>query len=161
MTHLWRICFVCLGNIGRSPLAEHLFRHLAKQKGVAGRYETTSAGTSSRYVGYPYDEHLVRLAACHGVIYQGFARQFQRSELESLDLILAMDGQNWAFLTAMAGSPEQQEKIHLIREFDPQGGKFVAVPDPYQQGQEKYEDVYEMIARSVLGLIEHLELGAI
>ena len=161
MTHLWTIGFVCLGNIGRSPLAEHLFRHLARQMGVDDRYETTSAGTSSRYIGYPYDERMVRLAASHGVKYQGFARQFQRSELESLDLILAMDSQNWAVLSAMAGSPEQQEKIHLVREFDPQGGKFTGVPDPYLQGQEVYEEVYEMIARSVWGLLEALEQGMV
>jgi protein-tyrosine phosphatase len=156
-----RIGFVCLGNIGRSPLAEHLFRHLARQMEVDGCYETTSAGTSSRYVGYPYDEHLVSLAARHGVRYQGFARQFQRSELEALDLILAMDRQNWAFLTAMASTPGQQEKIHLIREFDLQGGKYASVPDPYQQGPEKYEEVYELIARSVRGLLETLETGSV
>jgi protein-tyrosine-phosphatase len=92
-----RIGFVCLGNIGRSPLAEHLFRHLARQKGVDACYETTSAGTSIQCIGYPYDEHL-------------------------------------------------------LREFAPQGGKFASIPDPYQQGLEKYEEVYEMNARSVRGL---------
>jgi low molecular weight protein-tyrosine phosphatase len=161
MAHIRRIGFVCLGNIGRSPLAEHLFRHLARQMGLDAHYETTSAGTSSRYIGYPYDEHMVRLAAQHGVQYQGFARQFQRRELESLDLILAMDGQNWAVLTAMAYTPDQQEKIRLLREFDPQGGKFAAVPDPYLQDQEKYEEVYDMIARSVLGLLEALEQSVV
>jgi protein-tyrosine phosphatase len=161
MDRIRRIGFVCLGNIGRSPLAEHLFRHLARHEGVDACYETTSAGTSSRYVGYPYDEHLVHLAALHGVRYQGFARQFQRTELEGLDLILAMDGQNWAFLTAMASTPDQQGKIHLLREFDSQGGKFAYVPDPYQQGPEKYEEVYEMIARSVRGLLEILEQDAV
>jgi len=45
MGRIRRIGFVCLGNIGRSPLAENLFRHLARQKGIDGRYETTSAGT--------------------------------------------------------------------------------------------------------------------
>jgi len=157
MEQIRRIGFVCLGNIGRSPLAEHLFRHLVRQKGIDARYETTSAGTSSRYVGYPYDEHMACLAARHGLAYKGFARQFQRAELGLLDLILAMDVQNWAFLTAMVSKPEQLEKVHLLREFDPQGGKFAAVPDPYQQSQEKYEEVYEMIARSVRGLVENLD----
>ena len=77
MSPLRRICFVCYGNIGRSPLAEQLFCRLARQMGVDSRYETTSGGTSGRYAGYPYDEHLVRLAARHGVNYHGFSRQFQ------------------------------------------------------------------------------------
>ena len=157
MAQKMRIAFVCLGNIGRSPLAEHLFRHLSSQQGLDDCFEVTSAGTSSRYVGTPYDEHMVRLAARHGVVYQGFARQFQRGELETLDLVLAMDGQNWAFLTAMASTAEQQDKIHLIREYDPLGGKFAHVPDPYGRGQEQYRQVYEMIARSVKGLLEALE----
>jgi protein-tyrosine phosphatase len=161
MTRPRRICFVCYGNIGRSPLAEQLFRQLSRQMGVNDRYETTSAGTSGRYEGRPYDEQLVRLAARHGVKYHGFSRQFQRSELETCDLILAMDRENWASLTAMASTPEQQEKIHLLREFDPQGGKFASVPDPYQQSKGDYERVYEMIARSVRGLLESLERGAI
>jgi protein-tyrosine phosphatase len=33
-----RICFVCLGNIVRSPLAENLFRSLADEAGVADRF---------------------------------------------------------------------------------------------------------------------------
>ena len=157
----FKICFVCFGNIGRSPLAEHLFRQLAWQTGVDGRYEATSAGTSGRYEGYPYDEHMVRLAARRGVKYHGFSRQFRRSELDNHDLILAMDRENWASLTVMASTPEQQEKIHLLREFDPQGGKFASVPDPYQQSKDDYERVYEMIARSVRGLLVSLERGAI
>lgn len=161
MTRPRRICFVCLGNIGRSPLAEHLFRHQARLLGADGRYETSSGGTSGRYVGFPYDENLVRIASRHGVKYQGFARQFRREELETCDLILAMDRENWAFLNTMASTSEQREKIHLLREFDPQGGKFASVPDPYQQSKEEYERVYQMIARSVQGLLEALESGAI
>jgi protein-tyrosine phosphatase len=156
MPHIRRIGFVCLGNIGRSPLAEHLFRHFVKEQGLDGRFEVTSAGTSNRYVGYPYDEHFMRLAARHGVMYRGFARQFQRGELETLDLILAMDRQNWAFLTTMASTTEQHEKIHLLREFDPQGGEYAYVPDPFQQGRQAYEQVFGMIIRSVKGLLDAL-----
>jgi protein-tyrosine phosphatase len=95
------------------------------------------------------------------VKYHGFARQLRRDELESCDLVLAMDRENWAFLTAMASTPAQQEKIHLLREFDPQGGKFAAIPDPFQQSKQDYQRVYEMIARSVQGLLEALERGTI
>jgi predicted protein tyrosine phosphatase len=41
-----RICFVCLGNIVRSPLAENLFRYHAERAGAADRYVVDSAGTS-------------------------------------------------------------------------------------------------------------------
>ncbi|HEV2736853.1 MAG TPA: protein tyrosine phosphatase, partial [Longimicrobiaceae bacterium] len=46
-----RILFVCMGNICRSPLAESVFRHLARQRGVEDRFELDSAGTSGYHVG--------------------------------------------------------------------------------------------------------------
>ncbi len=50
-----RICFVCLGNIVRSPLAENMFRRLTEEQGIADKYEVDSAGTGSWHVGEPPD----------------------------------------------------------------------------------------------------------
>ena len=55
-----RICFVCLANIVRSPLAEHVFLHQAQQAGVAEKYLVGSAGTGSHFRGEPRFTH----AAC-------------------------------------------------------------------------------------------------
>ena len=56
-----RICFVCLGNICRSPTAEGVFRHLALEAGLAGAFEIDSAGTAGYHSGETPD-HRARAA---------------------------------------------------------------------------------------------------
>ncbi len=152
-----RILFVCLGNIVRSPLAENLFRHLAQQAGVGDRYEVDSAGTGSWHVGEPPDPRMQRVAARHGLHYDGRARQFTRQDFERFDVILAMDGDNRAYLLSKARTAGQAAKIHLLREFDPQGGPAAPVPDPYYGGRDGFEEVYRIVERACRGLLEHLE----
>ncbi len=154
-----RICFVCLVNIVRSPLAENLFIHLADQTGVAGSYEVDSAGTSAWHIGEPPDSRMRREAARHGLRYDGRSRQFQHRDLDRYDLILAMDKENHDDLSNMARTPEQGAKIHLLRDYDPRGGANLSVPDPYYAGRDAFEEVYVIIERSVRGLLQQLEAG--
>ncbi len=156
-----RICFVCLGNIVRSPLAENLFRHLVEQAGLSGRYEAASGGTGDWHVGEPPDPRMVRVAARRGFHYTGSACLFERSDLDRCDLVLAMDAQNRDHLLRLARTPEQRQKIHLLREFDPQGGPNSPVPDPYYGGIDGFEEVYQVVERSVRGLLDALESGQV
>lgn len=157
MSSVTRICFVCLGNIVRSPLAENMFRHLVRQAGRADQYEISSAGTSSWHVGEPPDARMRQVAAAHGFTYTGRARQFKAGDIDRLDLIIAMDHENEADLLAMTHTPEQRARVHLLREFDPEGDRRDDVPDPYYSGLNGFERVYTMVERSCRGLLEHLE----
>lgn len=157
MTDRKRICFVCLGNIVRSPLAEHMFLHLAKEAGVAEKYEVDSAGTGSWHIGESPDGRMRRVAAAHGLVYDGRSRQIQPEDLDYFDLFMVMDGENYENMMAMARNSEQQKKIHLLREFDPLGNVHSAVPDPYYGGIQGFEEVYQIIERSVSGLLKVLE----
>lgn len=154
-----RICFVCLGNIVRSPLAENLFVHLAKQAGVENEYLVESAGTSAWHAGEAPDARMRRVAERHGLQYDGRARQFQPSDLDAFDLILALDRENWSDLNAMARTPEQRARIHLLREFDPQSDGQSNVPDPYYGGIDGFETTYQIVERSVNGLLNALQAG--
>ncbi|NIN67449.1 MAG: low molecular weight phosphotyrosine protein phosphatase, partial [Anaerolineae bacterium] len=119
MTKPKRLLFVCLGNIVRSPLAEHLFRHVAQQRGLLNGYEVDSAGTSRAHVGEAPDPRMRRTAAKHGLHYNGSARRIQYDDLDRFDLVIAMDQTNFTDLRLMASSPDQLARIHLMREFDP------------------------------------------
>ncbi len=156
-----RLLFVCLGNIIRSPLAEGLFRHLAAERGVAHKYEVDSAGVGPWHVGEPPDPRMRQTAAKHGVHYTHVARQFQRADFRNFDWILVMDHDNYAALLAWHPSPEEKAKIRYLRAFDPEGGPTADVPDPYYGGLEGFERVYQVIARSVHGLLDALESGAL
>ncbi len=153
-----RLLFVCLGNIIRSPLAEHLFSDLASRAGVVGRYVVDSAGTAGWHSGESPDPRMVQTAMQHGLTLGGMARQVHPSDLETFDLILAMDESNRQDLLELARTPEQQRKIRLLREFDPQRGD-PDVPDPWYGGQDGFEQAYQIVERSVQALLEAMERG--
>ena len=44
-TRSYRILFVCLGNICRSPAAEGIMRHLVEERGLTDLFVIDSAGT--------------------------------------------------------------------------------------------------------------------
>jgi protein-tyrosine phosphatase len=154
-----RICFICLGNIVRSPLAENLFRFLVEQAGISEKYWVDSAGSSGWHIGEKPDRRMRRVAESHGFKYSGQARQFQSNDFSDFDYVIAMDTSNYSILSAMTKTSEQQEKIHLMREFDPQGGPNSSVPDPYYGGIDDFEDVFQIVKRSCQGLLESLENG--
>ncbi|MBE0411854.1 MAG: low molecular weight phosphotyrosine protein phosphatase [Anaerolineales bacterium] len=152
-----RICFVCLGNIVRSPLAENLFRYHATKRGLDHKYEVDSAGTSDWHVGESPDHRMVTTAARRGIRIDGSSRQFRYADFDKFDLIIPMDKNNRASLNALAKSSNEKNKIHLLREFDPKSDSQASVPDPYYGGINGFEEVYDIVERSVLGLLNSLE----
>jgi protein-tyrosine phosphatase len=154
-----KICFVCQGNIIRSPLAEHLFRHLAEEQGVSEKYQLDSAGTSAYHAGEAPDRRMRQVAARHGFEYTGQAKQFWRQNLDDYDLIIVMDQNNREILASMAEDQDHMGKIRMMREFDPQGNSDQDVPDPYYGGLEGFEKTFQIVKRSAKGLLEALESG--
>jgi protein-tyrosine phosphatase len=152
-----RICFVCQGNIIRSPLAEHIFLQLADEKGVVEKYLVDSAGTIAYHVGERPDRRMRQVAAERGLVYSGKARQFKRDDFERYDLIIAMDKSNRRSLRSWAVTTEQQNKIRLMREFDSQNRPNLDVPDPYYGGPDGFVSTFEIVKRSCEGLIKELE----
>jgi protein-tyrosine phosphatase len=156
-----RICFVCLGNIVRSPLAENLFLHLAEKAGVLDQFEVDSAGTGTWHIGEPPDSRMRRVAASHGLKYTGQARQIRPQDLENFDLIIAMDRENLIDLQRLAPTPEAAQKIRLLREFDPDSRRHAGVPDPYYGGIDGFEEVYQIVERSTSNLLDAIVRGEV
>lgn len=159
LSEVIRVCFVCLGNIVRSPLAEHMFRQMTRDAGLNGRYQVDSAGTGAWHIGEPPDSRMQQVAARHGLRYSGKARQFVLGDFQAFDWIIAMDTENRSRLLQLATSPEEAAKVRLLRTFDPQGGPNAVVPDPYYSGIEGFENVYHIVERSCRGLLWALEAG--
>jgi len=154
-----KICFVCLGNIVRSPLAEAIFNQKLVQIGLTDKYVVDSAAIGDWHVGERPDQRMRRVAARKGLVYDHRGRQIRKSDFEAFDLIVAMDRDNRSALYQMTRGSTEQQKIRLLREFDPQGGPNVAVPDPYYGGLDGFDEVYRIIERSVEGLLAALEDG--
>lgn len=161
MTEPVKVLFVCLGNICRSPLAESVFRHLARERGVEDRFELDSAGTSGWHVGAPPDRRSAATARARGVEVAGRSRQLAARDLRRFDYVIAMDAENLAEIEALQAAAGGTARVHRLREWDPERGA-LDVPDPYYGGARGFEDVHDIVERSCAALLDHLlrEQGA-
>lgn len=159
MTEKTKVLFVCLGNIVRSPLAEHMFRHLVEQAGLAEKYEIDSAGTSGYHIGESPDRRMRQVAAENGLVYNGRARQFRPEDFERFDLIVGMDSSNRDHLLRMGRGLEQQAKVRMMREFDPDAPPNAPVPDPYYGGMDGFTNAFKLVEKACAGLLKSLEAG--
>jgi protein-tyrosine phosphatase len=151
-----RICFVCLGNICRSPTAEAVMRHTLDEAGLEHEVLIESAGTGDHHVGAPPDVRATRAAKARGVTLSGRAAHFGREDFARFDLVLAMDRANRDDLLRIAPSDEARQKVHLLREFDPDAPVDAEVPDPYYGGAGGFDTVLELCEAACRGLVAHL-----
>ena len=151
------VCFVCHGNICRSPLAQGIMESLVRQEGLEKKILVSSAGVSGWHVGEPPDNRMQDTAQKHGISLNSHAQHFQVTDYNELDLILAMDKSNLNTLRSLKSDSEAREKLFLFRSFDPQNDGNLDVPDPYYGGDQGFELVYEMVARTCPNILEHLK----
>lgn len=151
------VCFVCLGNICRSPLAQGVFESLVKEEGLQDRIIISSAGVGGWHVGNPPDSRMQQTARAHGIHLNSRARQFQSSDFKQMDLVLAMDHSNLSALQQMRPASELEGKLFLFRSFDPQHNNDLEVPDPYYGGGKGFETVYQIVERTCPKVLEHLK----
>lgn len=152
----FKICFVCLGNICRSPTAEGVFQHLVNKRGLGSYFFVDSAGTSAYHIGEPANSKSQWVANQEGIQLNSKARRFEKTDIEEYDLILAMDHENLRNIQQLNGNPNHSDKIKLLREFDPQPDD-KAVPDPYYGGMNGFQNVFDVIKRSSEALLDKLE----
>ncbi|WP_394432411.1 low molecular weight protein-tyrosine-phosphatase [Streptomyces sp. SGAir0957] len=150
----FRVCFVCTGNICRSPIAEHVFRTRVEEAGLSGAVEIDSAGTDGWHVGENADPRTVRVLEEHGYATAHTARQFDADWFARLDLVIALDASHLRTLRRLAPTPQDAEKIRLLRSYDPAAGDDLDVPDPYYGGTAGFEDCLRMVETACEGLLD-------
>jgi protein-tyrosine phosphatase len=153
-----RILMVCLGNICRSPTAEAVMRALVREAGLEDHIEVESAGMGDWHIGHPPDPRAAEAARRRGVVMEGAARQVRVSDFSDFDLLLAMDRENFAELRALAPDAAAEEKVHMLREYDPAsaGAPDLDVPDPYYGGPQGFETVLDQVEAACRGLLDAL-----
>ncbi|RFU45616.1 low molecular weight protein-tyrosine-phosphatase [Paraburkholderia sp. DHOC27] len=151
------ICFVCLGNICRSPTAEAVMRHQISEAKLDGRIAVDSAGTGDWHIGQPPDERAQRAAARRGYDLSDLrGRQIAAPDFERFDLLIAMDDANLANLGKLC-PPSQRDKLRLLMEFVPESDQRWAgereVADPYFGGVAGFEQVLDQCEAACRGLL--------
>ncbi len=152
----YKLCFVCLGNICRSPTAEGIFIHKVKEAGLELYFYIDSSGTGAYHIGERANSKSQSTANAHGVHLPSIARRFEYQDLEEFDLILAMDSSNYRNILHMDKAEKYSSKVKLMREFDPEPGD-KEVPDPYYGGLQGFENVFQVLDRSCTNLLNILK----
>lgn len=136
-----KVLMVCLGNICRSPLAEGVLKH--KTKTLDLDWHVDSAGTGSWHVGELPDKRSIAIAKKYGIdLTDQRARHFNKTDLETFDLVLVMDKENYQDVLRHAKTAEQKRKIQLIMDFV-HPNAYAIVPDPYYDN--RFELVYQLL----------------
>lgn len=147
------VLFVCLGNICRSPLAEGLFLHRARERGVLDRFDVDSAGTGGWHEGERADPRMRALAESRGVELPSLARPVRLPEdVDRFPVILCMDRDNLETLHGR-GIPASQARLYLS--VIPELGTD-EVPDPYYGGPEGFERVWDLAVAATDAWIDQL-----
>lgn len=152
----FKVCFVCLGNICRSPTAEGIFMDLVKKEGLEDLFYIDSAGTAAFHVGEGANSKSQATANKRGIHLPSRARKFEYADLEEFDLILAMDKENLRNIQNFDRKDKYSDKIMLMREFDPHPDD-KQVPDPYYGGLQGFENVFDIVYRSCEQLLNELK----
>lgn len=148
---MYRILFVCHGNICRSPMAEFVLKDIVKKTGVEQDFFIESRATSTEEIGNPVHRGTTRKLAQFGISTAGkTAIQLCRSDYEKYDYLICMDSANVRNTMRIIGS-DPKEKVSKLLSFADEGGD---IADPWYTGN--FDETYDDVLRGCEGLMKKL-----
>jgi protein-tyrosine phosphatase len=152
----YKVLFVCLGNICRSPAAHGIFEHIVKENGMQDLIEVDSAGTYGGHRGELPDRRMRTAAMYRGYALTHHSRPVKSLDLIDFDLIVAMDDQNYEDLMHLAPSVPDSRKIRRMADFLTTH-KISYIPDPYYMGTEGFTLVLDLLEEGCLNLFNQIK----
>lgn len=151
----FRVLFVCMGNICRSPAGEIIFRQLVADAGRSAEFEIDSAGTLGYHHGEGPDPRMAQTLERNGYTVAGRARKIGSDDLRDFDLIVTMDEDNLATVRALDPSGRWHGKIRPLVGFC-RNHQAARVPDPYYGGQRGFDEVIDLLEDGCAGILREL-----
>lgn len=157
----FRICVVCAGNICRSPIAESVLRRQIDDAGLGHVVTVDSAGTGGWHEGEPADHRALAVLARYGYDASAHrARQFRRGWFADVDLVIALDHDNFGELSKLAPDDTARAKIRIFRGYDPVAvaAGDTDVPDPYYSDDDAFQEVLDMVEKTSMWLVDTVRI---
>lgn len=150
----FRVLFVCLGNICRSPAAEGLMKEIVKGHNDESRWEIDSAGIGGWHVGDLPDPRMRAHAIRRGLTLEHICRQIRELDFDNFDLVIGMDASNISNLRRLSPTPEAETKIMPMADFFTSFSHYDCVPDPYYDGAQGFETVLDILTEATANLYD-------
>ena len=150
---MYKVLFICHGNICRSTAAQYVMQDMVKRAGLAESFFIDSAATSTEEIGNPVYPPMRRTLESHGVPCEGHrARQMTRRDYDAFDLIIAADDENLYYMNRICGG-DPEGKLRLLMDYTDRPGQ---VADPWYTGD--FEATWRDVSEGCAGLLRTLDL---
>lgn len=152
----YKILFVCLGNICRSPMAETIMNKLIKENHLSNRIMVDSAGIIGFHAGEKADSRMRQHAYQRGYNITHISRPISIYDFDDFDLIISMDESVYDSLLDKAPSIPHESKVVRMTDFCQIHTDATHVPDPYYGGASGFEHVIDLLEDSCIGLLKYV-----
>ena len=147
---MYKVLFVCHGNICRSPMAEFVFRDMVEKRGLSDKIMTASAATSTEEIGNPVYRGTRQQLVSRGINPDGKrAVRLTKADYEKYDYLVGMDRANIRNMKIMTGG---EDKIYKLLSF---AGIERDVADPWYTGN--FDETYSDVVTGCTALLNMIE----
>lgn len=136
------VCFICWGNICRSPMAKVVADARADYDGLHG-VEFTSAGVSAEEQGHPMDPRAVAVLRDNGYVPGPHtAHKITADEIRSASMVIGMEPLHLARIKQVV--PDAQH-LYLMSDFDPSAEPGSGIDDPWYGDDSDFQVALDQI----------------
>ena len=147
-----KVLFICHGNICRSTMAESVFTHMVKERGLEDEFYINSAATSREEIGNGPHYGTVGKLRQEGIpVIPHRAVQMTKADYDNYDYLIGMDSANIHNMNRIAGG-DPDGKIYKMLSF---AGKGRDVADPWYTGD--FDSTYRDVVEGLQGFLDYLE----
>lgn len=137
-----KICFVCLGNICRSPMAEFIMKDLIKKNNLENKIFIESRATSYEEIGNGIYPPAKKKLTEENILYDDnkVSIRLEKDDLQKYDYILGMETRNIINIEKILETSDKKIKRLLDYSNNPRD-----IADPWYTGNfdKTYDDILE------------------
>ena len=137
-----KICFVCLGNICRSPMAEFIMKDLIKKNNLENKIFIESRATSYEEIGNGIYPPAKRKLTEENILYDDnkVSIRLEKDDLQKYDYIIGMETRNIINIEKILETNDKKIKRLLDYSNNPRD-----IADPWYTGNfdKTYDDILE------------------
>ena len=154
---MFRVMFVCHGNICRSPMAEFVFRDMVKTRGLSHLFQIASSATSTEEIGNPVHHGTRKKLKEYNISVEGkTAVQLKKDDYQKYDYLIGMEHVNVINMQRILGEKDTK-KIRRLLDFSDRPRD---IADPWYTGNfdETYEDIHEGCAALLEAILDEYQV---